>query len=99
MQGEPWGVKEGGDTGYIRHMTGKLLFPSLESLGLPYLIKADARYEEAWSVGSISFNDCKTITDFCVTTVSLVHDYCGGLGGSEMEKLTLWFFIYFSHYF
>ena len=34
--GEPWDVEEGGDTGHIRHRTGKVVCSSRESLGLPY---------------------------------------------------------------
>ena len=47
--GEPWDVKEGGDTDDIRHMSGKFLCTSRESLGLPYLGKLDAKNEEAWA--------------------------------------------------
>ena len=47
--GKPWDVKEGGNTGDIRHSTGKFLCPRKESLGLPYLGKSADKYEEVWA--------------------------------------------------
>ena len=47
--GKTWDVKEGSNTDDIKHRTGKFLCPSRESLGLPNLGKAAAKYEEAWA--------------------------------------------------
>ena len=46
---KPWYVKKGGDKYDIINITGKFLCLILESLALPYLVEAAAKYEEAWS--------------------------------------------------
>ena len=48
-----------------------------------------AKFDEAWAGDSISGNDYITITYLCITTVPLVNNYLGGVGGSTTEKLTL----------
>ena len=65
---------DGGDTGYIRHRTGKNLFLSRESIGLPYLGVADSISEEAWVGDKISGNEYRTIKYFHFTTVILAYD-------------------------
>ena len=49
-------------------------FSSRESLRLTNSGKAADTFEKAWEGGFSSGNDYRTITDFCVTTVSLAHD-------------------------
>ena len=42
--GKPWGVKEVGDTGYIRNSIEKLFCSIRESLIFPYLVGAAEKY-------------------------------------------------------
>ena len=65
---------EGGDTGHIIARTGKVVGSSRESLGLPHSGEAADTFEKSWEGGCSSGNDYRTITYFCVTTVSLAHD-------------------------
>ena len=50
IHGEPWDVKEGGGTAYIKRSTGVVLPSSKESLLLLGLIKLATQPEEAWMV-------------------------------------------------
>ena len=44
---EPWGVKEGGDTGYIRQSTGGFLSTSRELILFPDLVGEAVKIEDA----------------------------------------------------
>ena len=43
---KPWGVKEGGDTGYIRAWTGKIAGSSRESIGITHLVESADTFEK-----------------------------------------------------
>ena len=70
-------------------MNGPVIFlSSRESLRLPNSGEAADTFEKAWEGGFSSGNDNRTITDLCVTAVSLAHDDLGGVGGYVADKLT-----------
>ena len=71
---EPWYVEEGGDTDYIIHNTGKVLFSIREPIVLPCLIEVAARYEEACASDQKSDNNHGVIAYLRFITVPLARD-------------------------